>query len=75
MSNEWHYEDGRGRGRGMGSRGRGREESGGRGRFEGQRQSMSSIQCYYCKRYGHKENRFSFFFLLYSFLFQHYIFV
>lgn len=57
MSNEWHYEDGRGRGRGMGSRGRGREESGGRGRFEGQRQSMSSIQCYYCKRYGHKEDR------------------
>ncbi|XP_010695484.2 uncharacterized protein LOC104908106 [Beta vulgaris subsp. vulgaris] len=57
MSNEWHYEDGRGRGRGMGSRGRGREESGGHGQYVGQRQSMSSIQCYYCKRYGHKEDR------------------
>ncbi|XP_056692269.1 uncharacterized protein [Spinacia oleracea] len=57
MSGDWYYDEGRGRGRGMGSRGCGRDE-GGRGRFEGQRQFMSSIQCYYCKRYGHKEDRF-----------------
>ena len=67
-SNEWQFEDGhcggRGQGRGHGGgrgegwgRGRGNEESGGRGRFEGQRQPISNIQCYYCKRYGHKEDR------------------
>ncbi|XP_056688040.1 uncharacterized protein [Spinacia oleracea] len=56
MSGDWYY--GEGRGRGIGSRGCGRDGDGrGRGRFEGQRQSMSSVQCYYCKRYGHKEDR------------------
>lgn len=66
MSNEWHYEGGcgsygrgrgvRGRGNGGGDRGRGRK-GGGRRQFEGQRSPMSSIQCYYCKRYGHKEDK------------------
>lgn len=54
-SSDWQFENGqcrgrgrggvqgRGRGRGMGGRGRGREESGGRGQYGGQRQSMSSI--------------------------------
>ena len=35
----------------------GREENGSRDQFEGQSSSMSSVQCYYCKRYGHKEDR------------------
>ena len=45
-----------GRGQGWGH-GHGREESGGCGQFKGQSSSMSSIQCYYCKRYGHKEDK------------------
>lgn len=56
MSKGRYYDGGRGRGSSGRGRGQGCEESGGRGSGQG-RSSMSSVQCYYCKRYGHKEDR------------------
>lgn len=46
---------GRGRGRGIPSRGRGRGGGRGRGRSSEQKYYKDAIQCYYCKKYGHKE--------------------
>ena len=45
------------RGYGYGRGCRGREENCSRDQLEGQSSSMSRIKCYYCKRYGHKEDR------------------
>lgn len=48
---DFHGSKGQNRG---GFRGRGRGK--GRGQFVGQRQFKSNIQCYYCKKFGHKES-------------------
>ncbi|XP_010686133.1 uncharacterized protein LOC104900415 [Beta vulgaris subsp. vulgaris] len=67
-SSDWQFENGQGRGRGRGrggvqgsSHGRGYSQSGdSRGMGRGQEENggrMSSIKCYYCKRFGHKEDR------------------